>query len=163
MFDYELSNYFKNNIIKINEEIVTYVINEKKLRHKQNIENTNRSICQMIRDININTNKIYENTFIKLIYYIENAVNILIKYKDNWIDYLKIDSSNNIYKGRSSFDDNKKTQAIKYLEIEHDIFKLYKYLYENIINKNDKELILECVYYTYKINEKLIYYEKLSK
>ncbi len=162
MIEYKLSNYFNENILKFNKEIQLYIINKKGIRSKQDINNTNRSICQMIRDINVNTNHKYENMLCSLIYYTDEAVKTLIKYKDNWTEFLKIDSNNNIHKGRSIFNNDKKIEALKYLEIEHDIFKLYKNLYDNISEKNNKELLLECIYYTHKINEKLMFYENLK-
>jgi len=95
-------------------------------------------------------------------YYINEAVITLKKYKDNWEEFLKIDSINNIHKGRSIFNNDKKIETLKYLEIEHEIFKLYKNLYHTILVQNNKDLILECVYYTHKINQKLIFYENTN-
>lgn len=162
MGEYKLSNYFNKNPIKFNNELHSYIIHEKKIRIKQDINDTNRSICQMVRDINVNTNSNYENILCSILYYTEEAVKTLIEYKDNWIQFLKIDSKNNISKGRSTFNSNKRLEALNYIEIDHEIFKLYKNLYYNISDKNNKELILECIYYTYKINEKLIFYENLN-
>ena len=161
MSEFNLSDYFiNNNETNITHEIFVNVINTKQLRSFQNIEDPNRSICQMIRDINYYQNHNNEEICCKLIYYINNCVVTLQKYKDDWIKWLEKDSTQNIYKGRSLFNNNKKNQAINMLNIEHNIFKLFNDLYKVTTDDNIKNLILECTYYTYRINEKLLYYEQ---
>ena len=92
MLEYKLSIYFNENKLKFNKEIHQYITNVKGITTKQDINDTNRSICQMVRDINVNTGRIYENRLCGLLYYINEAVITLKKYKDNWEEFLKIDS-----------------------------------------------------------------------
>ena len=160
MDKYVLSEYFqKNNTINVDHTIYNKMVSEKNIRSKQSTSDTNRSICQMVRDMNVSTNLKYEIVFCQIIYYIDTAVRTLISYKDNWIEYLRNDSKSNISRGRSLFSDNKRDEAKLYLNIDHIVFRQFKNLYNSVDDANMKNLVLECVYYTQRIDLKFKFYE----
>ena len=155
------SEYFKSNDITNNINDINDTIINKNIRVFQNYCDTNRSICQMLRNINYHTNYKDEIIIAKIINFVDKAVLNLSNHKEQWSLYLKNDSVDNIYKGRSNITDKKIEESIFIINNNdndnniHNVFKLYKILYDNyIIDNNIKLLILECVYYTQQINKK---------
>tara|TARA_Y100000389_G_C17380314_1_gene474000 strand:+ start:14 stop:1240 length:1227 start_codon:yes stop_codon:yes gene_type:complete len=148
-----LSAYFLNTQIhKANKDFI-------KKKNIYSFDDKDRTVCQMLRNFNYLTKKKHEDMVAKLIYYIHNSVLKLRKYKqtfdeDWWHDSKKeyirseyTDFNKNIVKNKSL------------LTINHDVFKNLKYLYD--LESKYHELLFEIIFYTYKINIKLLEYETI--
>ena len=157
--DIDHSKFFLSNIDILDGPIDMEFMKTKNISHKQNINDPNRSICQMIRDYNYNTQSININDFVKILKFTNNAVVTLTEYKIEWTSFLANDQKNNIKKGRSTFNETKLNIAKDIINKNHKIYILYKKIYNNDADENNKKLLLECVYYTNSIDEKLKSYE----
>ena len=156
--DIEISAYFRETLL--NQELGDY-IERKKVHITQPYTNTNRSICQMMRTVNLLTKYEYEHKVALIMNYLRGAVLKLSQYKEDWAKYLKEDSKNNMYKGRSAFTGEKRERALELLHVKsHDIFVAYHDLYVSQSDPNIQNYILECIYYTQQINKKLLDYER---
>ena len=152
-----ISNYFKNN------QLNNYDRANFKLKNNIKINKlvlNDKTICQMLKNINLILNYKYENLITDIIKYTIDSVLKLREYKKDFDNDWWKDSKNN--KIRSSFFEFKKNivKNKRLLNIEHFIFVKLKTLYEN--NKNIQDYILEITYYLYKINIKLLEYENIK-
>ena len=153
-----LSSYFQQTLL-LPYDIEKFK-NDKKIRiNKIKIED--KTVRQMLRNMNLILDYKYETVIISLVKYIHTSVLKLRKYKNNFDKNWWDDNKNN--KKRSEFSLLKKKIVIdkKLLNINHFIFKKLKLIY-NIENKS-KDIIIEIVYYIYKINLKLLEYETINK
>ena len=156
----ELSEYFQTIIPKRGEDLIKFLETKKFGKDSSSYK---RTICQMMRNFNNVTDYKYQGLVSIVIEYLHHAVVKLKKYKCDWNTYIKTASKNNLIKSRSIFKPEKREIALSYLDIEnHDIFKLYKELYQITNRPVAKELILESIYYTQQINKKLGEYEKMN-
>ena len=82
-----LSDYFKNTILEDNVNTLINFKKEKNVRQKE-VFVGDRTVCQMLRNINVLTKYKYENIIIVLIKYVNDAVLKLRDYKkdfdNNW-------------------------------------------------------------------------------
>lgn len=135
---------------------------------KLNLE-LDRTICQMLRYVNVLTLYKNQNIITIILDYANNATLKLSDYKnarEKWLNYIENDNNKN-WK-RSIFDISKKEISINILNnINLKPFIFIKELQNEIMKNNnietDKEIILnlllEITYYIYRLNEKLYEYE----
>ena len=156
-----LSNYFKNTSLEDNRENLINFKKEKNI-HQMTTSVGDRTVCQMLRNINVLTQYKYENNITVLIKYINDAV---LKLRDNKKDFDQNwwNNKNSVNFNRSIFDPYYLSMSEILLCIQHPLFITFLDLYNNINDINIKNFILESVYYTYKINLRLCEYENLYK
>lgn len=152
-----LCDYYKNT--KYSEFDIDKFKQEKRVR--SNVINNNRTICQMLRNFNKLTKFKHEQVITKLIKYIHDSVLKLRVYKSNFDDKWWNDHKN--MKKRSKFTELKKRIVLtkRIIDIDHFIFVELKELYS--VTENYKDVILEILYYLYKINLKFLEYEIFEK
>lgn len=156
-----LSKYFQE--VKLEED--SKILNDFKIKKQIHIKKTvkgNRTICQMLRNINLLTNYKHEYIIIILIKYINDAVLELRKYKNDF-DKNWLNNKNSVNFNRSIFDPYYLSISKKILSINNQLFSKFFDLYNNIQHDNEKKLLLESLFYVYKINLKLYEYENLYK
>jgi len=152
------SNYFNNT--SVSQENLTDFAIEKKIKINT-VMVDKKTICYMLRNINLLTSYEHQKEITQLIHYIHSAVAILKSHKYSWDKYMGYARGNHI-KERSQFDDQKKEEALLLLEHPHEIFLMFKELYHKCQGDDVKNRLLECVYYTNQINKKLLFYEQDS-
>ena len=156
---YIISDYFKTNSLKFNINLDNFK-KEKKVR---SVVYDNRTICQMFRNLNVDTNFEYENEIVILIYYMELFITKLKERKDelNKMNELMGDKLfGYTQKQRSEF--NKKrlhiVRNMNLLNIDNIFLKWLLNLYSKL-NDKQKESIEEIAYYVYKLNLRMKMYE----
>ena len=158
-----LSTWFKTKTVINTEKEISDVIISKKI-HTNNFKNGNRTICNMLRNINFLTKYKHEIKVSKLLDFVNDSVLKLRTYKQdfdssNWWDNKEdVDSFS-----RSIFNNYYKTLSLEIIKIHHPVFELLNNLYTIIDDINIKNFIHEITYYTYKINLKLCEYEDIYK
>lgn len=159
----DLSNFFKsrncvitNNLFCDSKEknmSISEYSKSKKAKSVHGID-SDRSICQMLRNVNGMTNFSYHEQIVVLINFANNAVINLGKHSKN---------PGNRWGGRktrSDFTLEKREQAIKILNNpHHEVFYQLKKLYEAIDNEEVLDFVIEIVYYMERINSKTLEYE----
>lgn len=154
----KLSQYFQNNKLETDKSKIEEFKKNKNVRLTQ-LVNGDRTVCQMLRNINVLTKYVHEDTITIIIKYINNAVLKLREYKNNFDKDWWFNKSN-IEFNRSIFDPYFLEISKKTILIDHELFLKFNFLY-NLLDNNEKNLLLECVYYTNKINLKLCEYENM--
>ena len=156
-----LSSWFKTTNIEHDKiKLKNFNIN-KNVRQSALIVG-NRTVCQMLRNVNFLMQYKYENLITKIILYVNDAVLKLRKYKNDF-DKNWWNNKTAINFNRSNFNEYYKELALEFMVIEHPVFTFYNQLYNiNINDDNIQRFILECIYYTYKINLKLLEYEYMD-
>tara|TARA_R110000822_G_scaffold23098_14_gene71697 strand:- start:3628 stop:4977 length:1350 start_codon:yes stop_codon:yes gene_type:complete len=177
---YKISNFFKENPVSDGDTVFSletslsngpksgaYTIQEyitmKKIRLSSPTSG-DRTICGMLRNVNVLSGYQSEKKITQMIATVNNAVLKLREYKQdfdkNWWNNRKdtvLDKNNNV---RSNFSPEKLKQAIELIELQdHSLYNSYRDLHNKTNDENIKKFILECVYYTHRINEKLLEYE----
>ena len=177
---YKISNFFKENPVSDGDTVFSletslsngpksgaYTIQEyitmKKIRLSSPTSG-DRTICGMLRNVNVLSGYQSEKKITQMIATVNNAVLKLREYKQdfdkNWWNNRKdtvLDKNNNV---RSNFSPEKLKQAIELIELrDHSLYNSYRDLHNKTNDENIKKFILECVYYTHRINEKLLEYE----
>jgi len=170
-----ISEYFKNYSLLSKKEDIKNLINKKKIRLNKNTKinlQVDRTICTMLRFVNLFTEYIYEKEITIILDFANSATLKLSDYKNarqNWLNYIENDNRTN-WK-RSKFDDNKKEISLNIMNnLDVKPFSLIKILQKNIINNinnnENKEIIInllyEINYYIYRLNEKLFEYENIK-
>lgn len=113
-----------------------------------------RSICQMIRNVNGMSRLQYHGKFIYVVNFANNAVRRLNQFKG-------------VYDGvwgeprpRSVFTEDKRELGISYLNNpHHSIFEVLSSIYGDMDNDVHKSYLEEVAYYFQRINERLLKYE----
>ena len=170
-----ISEYFKNyNLLSKKEDIKNLII-KKNIRLDKNIKinlEVDRTICTMLRIVNLFTEYFYEKEITIILDFANSATLKLSDYKNarkNWLNYIENDNRTN-WK-RSKFDDSKKEISSNIMNnLDVKPFSLIKNLQKNIINNinnnENKEIIInllyEINYYIYRLNEKLFEYENIK-
>jgi hypothetical protein len=158
-----LSDFFKSrkcvttNSLFCDSEKRNMSINEysksKKAKSVHSID-SDRSICQMLRNINGMTNFSYHEQVVILINFANNAVINLGKHSKN---------PGNRWGGRktrSDFTEKKRKQALEILDNpHHEVFEELKKLYNSVDNESVLDYIVEITYYMERINSKTLEYE----
>ena len=136
--------------------------------HQRSLETGDRTICGMMRNVNYLTQFAHETRIANMIVFINNSVLQLRGYKSNfdegwWKNQADVADSGPKYM-RSTFTGEKREHALSLLDEPklpaHSIFTNFYELYISIDDENVRNFILESVYYTHRINQKLIDYEK---
>lgn len=134
---------------------------EKCVRQEQ-VQQGDRTVCQMLRNVNVLTGCEYELQITSLIKYINDAVLMLREYKTDF-DKNWWDNKGDISFSRSTFDPHYLQMSKELLSLDHPLFNDLSRLYNHVDDPNTKNFVLESVYYTYKINLKLSEYETILK
>ena len=148
-----LSSYFKNNNVNDMKYDKIQFIKKKGMY----VHLTNRSICNMLRNLNIYTKQKYEKKIVDLLKYMDNAITILesMKRKKN---------PNHIKRAytRSTFTEQKLkiTKEKDLINLKNNYFEILKFLFEK--NAENRYLIYEILYYSYKVNLKFLEYENIG-
>tara|TARA_R110002074_G_scaffold386746_1_gene568582 strand:- start:6049 stop:7317 length:1269 start_codon:yes stop_codon:yes gene_type:complete len=156
-----ISDYFKTNKIEHDANVLIKFGTEKKI-HLERVSEGDRTVCQMLRNVNVLTGYKYELQITSLIKYINDAVLRLREYKTDF-DKNWWDNKGDISFNRSTFDPFYLQMSKELLSLGHTIFDGLSKLYNEVDDPNTKNFVIESVYYTYKINLKLLEYEALSK
>ena len=136
--------------------------------HLDYLETGDRTICGMMRNVNYLTGYAHETQIANMIVFINNSVLQLRGYKSNfddgwWKNHGDVEGQGHTHM-RSIFTGDKRDFAETLLEPEsaaaHPIFTNFYELYTSITDENIRNFLLESIYYTHRINEKLIEYEK---
>ena len=179
--NFELSTFFRENEVPTSDDKIysletdhpeaiasgVYTISEyisaKHIRQPV-LQMGDRTICGMLRNVNLMSHYTYENKIAKIIVFINNAVLQLRKYKIDfdsgwWNNRSSVKEMSRTY-ARSKFEGEKLELAKALIETkEHTSYTNLKILYDEIDNDNIRKFLLECAYYTYRINNKLLEYE----
>jgi hypothetical protein len=157
-----LSNYFIiNNSFNYTDKEINDFKTEKNVIIT-NYVNDDRTVCNMLRNINLLTQNKFLDIIIKIIKYVNDAVLHLRTYNVNF--------DSNWWKNKHHIKHTRSIFNNYYLEIsktkifmDHCVFNQFLLLSNLISDENIKSLILEAVYYTYKINIKIYEYENINK
>ena len=158
-----LSNFFKEN--KIQESDLVFCvdrnsemsINEysdyKSVKSNSTLDD-DRSLCQMLRNLNWLTDFQHHYDIVRLLNFSNNSVITLTKLHNesynNWVSQKR---------RRSDFSSKKRSEGLSYLTSpHHDVFKKIKHIYD-LSSDNAREYCLEISYYIQKVNDKIYYYE----
>jgi len=177
--NYKLSKFFTENKVSTSGEVFSLPSNAPgalpggfyktadycKAKHIRagGVQSGNRTICSMLRTVNFLTKYMYEDRITKITAVINNSVLQLRKYKldfdSGWWNNSSDSPDITTSFTRSKFSGEKAELAKNLIKLEHDIFQNFMYLYDECEDENVKPFLLECVYYTHRINEKLVGYE----
>ena len=156
-----ISNYFETEKIQVDTNLLSKFSEAKGVRQQRIIEG-DRTVCQMLRNVNFLTGYKHEPQITVLIKYINDAVLRLREYKTDF-DKNWWSNKGSIIFNRSTFDPHCLQMSKELLRIGHPIFNGLSKLHDEMDNPDTKNFVLEIVYYTYKINLKLLEYETISK
>lgn len=139
----------KNKIMTLNE-----YSKSKKVKSSHSID-SDRSICQMLRNINGMTNYDYHEDIVLLVNFANNAVLKLGTYSKNpgnrWGGR----------KARSDFSASKRDMGLSYLSNpHHSSFEKLRNLYNKVNDSKVADYIVEISYYMERINSKILEYEQ---
>lgn len=163
----ELSNFFKNRNCTFSEYLYCDSKNKKmsldeysKYKNVKIFKNTDsdRSICQMLRNVNGMTDYKYHKNIVILVNFANNAViNLGLHSKEpgnRWGGK----------KTRSHFTEEKKLEGIEILNNPyHSVFVELKKIYDLINDNSILDYIVEIAYYMERINSKILEYETKNK
>mgnify|MGYP003642945080 CR=1 FL=1 len=156
-----ISDYFKTMKTEYDANVLNKFGTEKCVRQEQ-VQQGDRTVCQMLRNVNVLTGCEYELQITSLIKYINDAVLMLREYKTDF-DKNWWDNKGDISFSRSTFDPHYLQMSKELLSLDHPLFNDLSRLYNHVDDPNTKNFVLESVYYTYKINLKLSEYETILK
>ena len=111
-----LSDYFKNTIVEDNVNTLINFKKEKNVRQNGEVFVGDRTVCQMLRNINVLTQYKYENIIIVLIKYVNDAVLKLREYKKNF--------NNNWWNNKNSINYNRSNFDTYYLSISKNLLNI---------------------------------------
>lgn len=165
----ELSNYFLENSVSTPNSIycdsknkkmtiAEYSVSKKVKSANTKTKDSDRSICQMLRNINGMTGFKHHEEIVLLVNFTNNAVVRLGKHskaKDNrWGGS----------KTRSDFTEEKRSLGLLYLENpHHSFFEKIKSIWEKTSDQKVADYIVEISYYMERINSKILEYEKAKQ
>jgi len=159
-----LSNFFNKNPIATPDAIFCLAenrymnlddySNSKKVKSIHSID-SDRSICQMLRNVNGMTQYSNHEEIVLLVNFANNAVIKLGSYSNN---------PGNRWGGRktrSDFTEQKRNAGLYYLENpHHSSFKLLKTVYDRTSDQKVLDYIVEISHYMERINSKILEYEQ---
>lgn len=163
----EISHHFKINPIEFTDTV--YCADKKTMRKTTEYSKTknvsganrahfddNRSICQMIRNVNGMTNLTHHNKFIYAVVFANNAVIRLNQFKG-----IRDGKWGDDNRPRSVFTEEKRQLGISYLKNpHHSIWEVLSDIYVKMENETHKSYLEEISYYFQRINEKMLEYEQ---